>query len=72
MVGVKGLEPSTSASQTPRASQLRHTPSSNRALQLLVSITSKLAAYVAFLLSIYESAMGAWFLKSFRKTLGIN
>jgi hypothetical protein len=26
MVGVKGLEPSTSASQTRRASQLRHTP----------------------------------------------
>ena len=26
MVGVKGLEPSTSRSQTARASQLRHTP----------------------------------------------
>ena len=26
VVGVKGLEPSTSASQTRRASQLRHTP----------------------------------------------
>lgn len=26
MVGVKGLEPSTSWSQTRRASQLRHTP----------------------------------------------
>ncbi len=25
-VGVKGFEPSTSASQTPRASRLRHTP----------------------------------------------
>ena len=28
MVGVKGLEPSTSRSQTARASQLRHTPKS--------------------------------------------
>ena len=112
MVGVKGLEPSTSASQTPRASQLRHTPSSDNyfnlriiltnsalivvaclpldvtnrllrswfvpswkkqsQLQLLVSITSKLTAYVAFLLSIYKSAMGAWFHKSFKRTLGIN
>ena len=26
LVGVKGLEPSTSRSQTARASQLRHTP----------------------------------------------
>ena len=26
VVGVKGLEPSTSRSQTARASQLRHTP----------------------------------------------
>ena len=37
MVGVKGLEPSTSASQTPRASQLRHTPSSNLLHKLRLS-----------------------------------
>jgi hypothetical protein len=37
MVGVKGLEPSTSRSQTARASQLRHTP------ELPVAIAAVLA-----------------------------
>jgi hypothetical protein len=36
MVGVKGLEPSTSRSQTARASQLRHTPTYPDMLGLLL------------------------------------
>ena len=38
MVGVKGLEPSTSRSQTARASQLRHTPRFTRNIQPLQRI----------------------------------
>jgi hypothetical protein len=54
VVGVKGLEPSTSRSQTARASQLRHTPrNADYIIQsvtyltkyILVALYTKVATY---------------------------